>query len=334
MAGAHRRTQLLRRIVIALGLTLVVAVAVVAVYASSLAQSFNQKSDRIETAFPEETGRPAEPDGPAAAAQNILLLGSDTRGEAGEDLDGIRGQRSDTIMVVHIPASRDAVQVMSIMRDSWLEIPGHGEAKINAALALGGVPLAVQTIESLIDARIDHVAIVDFESFKGLTDAVGGVEINNEIGFQESGYHFPPGIRKLNGDEALAYVRARYPFQDGDYQRVQNQQTYIKGLMSSVLSSGTLLNPVRLNALVDAVAPYLTVDDGLDAGYIAGLAVEMRSVRPNDISFFTAPTAGIGTSADGQSIVNIDWGRIPELQQAFRADALDAYEPDPAEMER
>lgn len=327
MAEAPRQAHLVRNAFLGLALVFVVSLGAVALYAFSLSQAFNQKSERLETAFPEETSRPVEPEGPAAAAQNILLLGSDSRGETGDDLEDIRGQRSDTIMVAHIPASRDAVYVMSILRDSWLEIPGHGEAKINAALSLGGVPLIVQTIEGLIDARIDHVAVVDFESFKGMTDAVGGVEIDNEIAFESGDHRFPAGIQKLNGDEALAYVRARYPFEDGDYQRVRNQQTYIKGLIGSVLSTDTLLNPARLSALVDSVAPHLRMDDGLDAGYIAGLAFEMRSVRPGDVSFFTAPTAGIGTSADGQSIVNIDWDRIPELQEAFRNDAIHTYQP-------
>jgi polyisoprenyl-teichoic acid--peptidoglycan teichoic acid transferase len=330
MAADQREAHVVRNILIGLAAMIVVSLGVVAVFAFSLSQSFNQKSEQIETAFPEETSRPVEPEGRAAAAQNILLLGSDTRGATGNDLESIRGQRSDTIMVAHIPASRDSLYVMSIMRDSWVEIPGHGEAKINAALSFGGVPLVVQTVEALIDARIDHIAIVDFESFKGMTEAVGGVEIENQVAFEARGYKFPAGIQKLNGEEALSYVRARYPFRDGDYQRVRNQQTYIKGLMSSVLSTDTLLNPGKLSALVDAVSPYLMVDEGLNAGYVAGLAFELRSVRPGDITFFTAPTTGTGTSADGQSIVNIDWDRIPELQEAFRTDTLHEYQPDAA----
>lgn len=330
MAGMGLKKHRLGKVLLALAAIVAVAVGAAAAYGISLSQSFDQKSQRLESPFPDEAGRPAEPEGSAAAAQNILLLGSDTRGESVENLEDIRGQRSDTIMVAHIPASRDAVYVMSILRDSWVEIPGHGEAKINAALSYGGVPLVVQTIEGLIDSRIDHVAIVDFESFKGLTDAVGGVEIDNSIAFESDDRQFPAGIQTLDGDHALTYVRARYPFRDGDFQRARNQQTYIKGLVRSVLSTDTLLNPGRLGALVDAVAPHLTVDDGLDAGYIAGLAVEMRSVRSGDITFFTAPTAGTGTSGDGQSIVNVDWDRIPELQHAFRTDSLHKYEPEPA----
>jgi LCP family protein required for cell wall assembly len=322
----------LPKVIAGLAILLVVGIGAVAVFAFTLTRSFDDKTQSIESAFPDETARPAEPAGAAASAQNILLLGSDTRGDTGVDIDEVSGQRSDTIMVAHIPASRDAVYVMSILRDSWVEIPGHGEAKINAALSLGGVPLVVQTVETLIDARIDHIAIVDFESFKGLTDAVGGVEIDNSTAFESEGYKFPAGHQKLlTGEEALAYVRARYPFQDGDFQRARNQQTFIKGLLGEALSADTLLNPGRVSALVDAVAPHLTVDDGLDAGFIAGLAFEMRSVRPNDLHFFTAPTAGIATSADGQSIVNVDWDRVPELQEAFREDALHSYEPDPAQ---
>src|SRR5690606_401872 len=105
---------------------------------------------------------------------------------------------------------------MSIMRDNWVNIQGHGEAKINAAVAYGGIPLAVNTVENFIDARIDHVALIDFESFKGLTDAVGGVTVNNTIAFDSinggHGFSFAQGEITLNGDEALAFVRERYAF--------------------------------------------------------------------------------------------------------------------------
>ena len=231
-------------------------------------------------------------------------------------------------MVVHVSADRQNVTVMSIMRDSWVDIPGHGEAKVNAALAYGGVPLAVQTVESLIGSRIDHVAIVDFESFKGLTDAVGGVDVDNPIGFESShlkGHTFPQGVVHMNGDEALAFTRERYAYSDGDYQRVRNQQLVVKALISKVLSADTALNPGRLTEVIGAVAPYLTVDAGLTSGYAAGLGLEMRDVRAGDITFFTAPTLGTGTSDDGQSIVVLDEAGLAEVQAAFRDDTLAAF---------
>src|SRR5690606_19084889 len=116
---------------------LAVLVGVVGIYAFSLFQKF-ESSESLTDVFPDEDSRPAPVEG---GAQNILLLGSDTRGAISESLDSASGNRSDTMMVVHVSADRQDIHVMSIMRDSWVTLPGRGEAKMNAALAYGGVPL-------------------------------------------------------------------------------------------------------------------------------------------------------------------------------------------------
>ena len=326
------RSHWLRNTLIVLGVLAVIIAAVVGTYAFTLSRTFDDKTETIEEAFPDETSRPPATvtEGTDAVSQNILLLGSDTRGAVDEDIDELRGQRSDAIMVLHIPADRKRAYVMSIMRDSWVEIPGRGEAKVNAALSLGGVPLVVQTVESLISARIDHVAIIDFEGFKGLTDALGGVEVDNPIPFSPrhlEGAYFPQGKVTLNGEEALAFVRERYAFADGDFQRARNQQIYLKAVMGKLLSRDTLTDPAKIGATVSAISPYLKVDGALDSGYVAGLGFELRSLRSDDITFFTAPTAGTGTSPDGQSIVNLDFDELATVQEAFRTDTLQNYTP-------
>ena len=180
---------------------LLVLVGAAGIYAASLSQKF-ESSETLTEVFPDEKLRPAPVEGEAAVAQNILLLGSDTRGAISGSLDSASGNRSDTMMVVHISADRKDIHVMSIMRDSWVTIPGRGEAKMNAALAYGGVPLVIQTVESLIDTRIDHVAIVNFAGFKAITDALGGVTVNNAIAFDRKGEHFAQGLLNLNGTDA------------------------------------------------------------------------------------------------------------------------------------
>ncbi|MDQ0614821.1 LCP family protein required for cell wall assembly [Microbacterium sp. W4I4] len=288
------------------------------IYVWTLFNSFSQVTV-IDDAFPDDAGRPVA----VAEAQTFLLLGSDSRasGEA-----TIRG-RSDTIMVAHIPADHSTVQVMSIMRDNWVPIPGHGETKINAATAFGGIPLMVQTVEGILDTRIDHVAIIDFESFKGLTTAVGGVTVDNSTAFKAgSGEHFAAGEITLEGADALAFVRERKAFSKGDYQRAANQQLLVKGLISKILSAETLANPGRVSALVDQVSPFLSTDEGLDAGYLAGLAVTMRDIRAADVRFFTSPTLGTGT-IKGQSIVKPDWDGLATISQAIKDGTLDQYEP-------
>lgn len=314
-----------------IGLTLLVilvgtAVAVAAVLGwlvTRVSSSYESNTETITEAFPQEQSRPAER---TDEAQTILLIGSDTRGAVdGNALDGPQDGRSDTIMLMHLPADRSEVIFTSIMRDSWVDIPGFGEAKINAAMAYGGVPLAVQTIESLIGTRIDDVAIIDFEGFKGLTDALGGVTVNNTVAFEAGGTMFPVGDITLNGEEALNFVRARYPFADGDYQRVRNQQAYMKAVAKKMISSETLTNPTKLMSVIDSLAPYMAVTEGLSTEYIVKTAASLRNVRTSDLVFITAPTTGVSTSADGQSIILLDPVGMEKLREAFETDTLGQY---------
>ena len=317
-----QKKRWLRTTLVVLGVLitlLMAAAAIIGWFGWRLASTFDDESEVIPDAFP-TTQAPERDDG----AQTILLLGSDTRGTIDtEDIEGPQDARSDTIMVARIPADHSAIYIMSIMRDSWVDIPGYGDAKINAALAYGGTPLAIETVESLIGSRIDHVAMIDFEGFKGLTDALGGVPVYNTQAFSAGGHNFPQGSLMLNGSEALSFVRERKSFEDGDYQRVRNQQAYMKGLLSTILSRETLTSPSKLTATVDAISPFIARDSGLDGGYIAGQAMKMTSIRPSDIHFFTAPTAGVGWSPDGrQSIIELDWTEMAKVKEAFETDTV------------
>lgn len=323
---ARKRRHPVRTTILALLALLVAVAAVAGGYLWNLANTFNSKTETIATAFPDDPGRPSQ-----TGATNILLLGSDSRGGSGEteNLNGVpNGARSDTMMLVHIPSNHQHVYVMSVMRDTWTDIPGYGEHKINAAMAFGGVPLLVQTLEGLFDTRIDHVAIVDFAGFKSLTNALGGVEIDNPAAFNavgQDGRFFPQGVQTLDGDAALEFVRERKAFTDGDYQRVKNQQLFVKALLARFLDAGTLTNPARISEVVSEFAPYVSVDPGLDAAAVGSLALDLRNIRSGDIRMFTLPTQGIGTSADGQSIVLKDEQAIAGIAAAMKADRFDDY---------
>ncbi|MBN7793371.1 LCP family protein [Microbacterium esteraromaticum] len=299
---------------------LLAAAATAGVYLWNLNASF-EKAEKLPAAKVFPTVRPtaANPE-----AVNILMLGSDSRSGLEGDLEGIRGQRADSILLVHIPADRSGAQVISFMRDNWVEIPGHGEHKLNAALALGGVPLLIETLEGIIDVPIDHVAITDFEGFKGLTEALDGVSVNNSIPFTSEGFTFERGVVDVRGDEALAFVRARYPFTDGDYQRVRNQQSFIKGVIDKMLSRETLTDPGRIAASVDAMSPYLTVDSGLDVATIGSLGFSLRGIDQGDIMFMTSPTLGTGMVGD-QSIVRPDWEGLAALSEALKNDTVPEF---------
>lgn len=299
---------------------LVVVGVVGGVYASRLANSFNDNATKIEKAFPEESTRPAPaPDG----AMNVLLMGSDSRADATTiDDASASDQRTDSMMLVHVDADRENVYVMSIMRDLYVPIPGHGSNKINAAFAYGGSPLTVQTVEQLLGVRIDHVAIIDFEGFKGMTTALGGVDVFSPQAFStKGGFSYQAGVNKLEGDAALAFVRERYAFADADFTRVKNQQAFVKGLADTVLSRSTLTDPGKISAFVTAMSPYLTVDKEFDVGTIASLGFSLRGIDGSKMHFFTIPTAGTGTIG-GQSIVNVDQPGLEALKAAMADDSL------------
>ncbi|MFC0489868.1 LCP family protein [Sinomonas atrocyanea] len=320
------------RAVLLIALVLVIAAGGAAfAYLGTLAATFDASTQKIAAAFPQDSDRPAAtPAADGRTPMNILLVGSDSRGataspaESGASSD----QRSDTMLLVHLPADRKKAYIISITRDTWVPIPGHGSAKVNAALAFGGVPLMVQTVESLLHQRIDHVVLVDFEGFKGLTDAVGGVRVNVPAPFtagQTSGYRFGAGPQTLDGDQALAFVRERYAFPDGDYQRVRDQQIFLKALLAPLARPETIANPLTVSRMVGQFAPYLTVDRGLDARAVAALALEVKDLRPADIVSFTLPTSGTGTSADGQSIVELDQGAADALASAMAHGTVAEY---------
>ena len=307
-------------VVVALALA---AAAVVGFLAWKLSSAYDG-AETIAVPFPDESVRPQKD--PDDGSQNILLIGSDTRGEADEGiLIGPQDGRSDTIILAHIPEDQENIIFVSVMRDSWVDIPGYGPNKVNAALAYGGVPLTVQTLETLLDTRIDEVAVIDFEGFKGLTDALGGVTINNAQSFTSGDYTFDEGPITLNGEEALMFVRTRKAFGEGDYQRVKNQQLYLKSVAGQLLSKDTLSSPNTVIEVVEEVAPFLTVSDGLNAGYFLKTATGLTNIRSQDLLFTTAPTEGVGVSDDGQSIVILDPEGMEKLREAFKNDTLAEY---------
>lgn len=360
---SKRRRHPLRTALLVLLAVAIVIPAAAGAYLFSLGRAYDSQAKVIDNPFPSESNRPqprsAAPSavtpaeggssGPAAAgaaaaapaqaaapadaaggqALNILVMGSDSRGATvGTAVSGSSSdQRADTLMLVHIPADRSKIFAISLMRDLWVDIPGHGKAKINAALAYGGVPLMVQTVESMFNERVDHVAMVDFEGFVGLTDALGGVEVDIPRSFVSAHdkFSYHQGRSLLDGKHALEFVRERYSFTDGDYQRVRNQQAFVRALFAKNLSPETLLNPVKVHNVVTAMAPFISVDSGLNAATLANLALELRNVRADDMEMFTLPTLGIGTSADGQSIVLPNQTAIKAIGDALAGDSLDNY---------
>jgi LCP family protein required for cell wall assembly len=323
-APAPRRRRRLRIVLI-----VVVVLALLggggALAATLYARDIDGDIARIE-AFDQvpEQARPAKEQA-AGDAMNFLVLGSDTRNP-----ETTGGSRSDTIIVLHLPADRSGAQLVSIPRDTWVHVPRsadgrHGDtnAKINAAFAWGGTPLMVQTVEDYTGVRIDHVVMVDFAGFKDIVDALGGVEIDVEQAFTSTHSLSPGSVRKfeagpqtMDGATALDYARERYAFKDGDFARIRHQQQVIKAILSKAATGGIMTNPARLNSFLRATADAVAVDDTLN---IFGMAGDLRHLRSDSLTFYTSPTAGTGTRGD-QSVVLPDRAKAKVFFDAVRRD--------------
>ena len=251
---------------------------------------------------------------------DILLLGSDSRAGSA-DAAKVSGQRADTIMLMHIPKDGSGVYLISIMRDSWVNIPGYGSAKVNAALNYGGIGLQVATIEQLLGIKIDHVAEIDFTGFKDLTNAVGGVDVQVPVAFKTGVWSYTPGTMHMDGSTALAFVRERYSFAAGDYQRVRNQRAYLRGLYNTLKAQGALSSIGKFKTVVDSLSGYLTVDKGLDSSQVANLAAPVITNGSTAMHMMSLPNAGPGWSMDGQSIVLVDQKANADLTRALQRKA-------------
>ncbi len=331
-APSRRRRTRVRRWFAVLGVGVLVVAVLAGATVTYLANRYDRNVKRIPNVFASipPTQRPPVV---APKAMNILLVGSDSRapvqttGSAGNSTAvSPIGQRSDTIMLLHLAGDRKSAWVVSIPRDSWVPIPGRGEAKINAAYAYGGPSLLVNTVEQLTGVSIDHYAEIDFAGLQGMTDAVGGVDVSVGRAFAAGGYNLTAGVNHLDGQQALAFVRQRSNLPNGDFDRILNQQAYLKALMAKATSLGVLSDPVTLTRLLDAVTRSISFDSGLSGADLRSLAFSLRSLRPESVRFLTMPVRGTGWVGD-QSVVFLDPAKDAALTQALRTDRMDQWRP-------
>lgn len=235
---------------------------------------------------------------------NILLLGSDTRqgqtGHIGGDTPGL----SDTTILLHVNAERTLAYGVSIPRDSMVERPecerkdGQGTdpgglSMFNAAYAVGGPACTIKTVESLTHIRINHFVVVDFNGFRNMVDALGGVPVCVPEAVHDTTGHInlPAGSYTVKGTQALDYVRVRHAISDnGDIGRMKRQQAFLASMANKAISAGTLINPVRLYNFLDAATQSLTTDPQLASlKDLAGLAKSMKNIGLDHIQFVTVP---------------------------------------------
>ncbi len=257
---------------------------------------------------------------------NILVAGVDPRTglthheEVVLHVGNAVSSNSDTLMLMHVSADRSRVTVVSIPRDSWVNIPGHGMNKINAAYGLGGAKLMVQTVEQATGMTINDYVEVDFLGFVKVIDALGGVNIclPQAVSDSYSGLSLSAGMHHVNGITALAYARDRHSFASSDLARIQDQQRLLSSALTQAIHSGLLANPLRLSSFISASLSALTVDQGLN---VSALADQMRGISARDVTFMTVPVASADyQTPTGELAVQWDTQAAGQLFQALAND--------------
>jgi len=253
-------------------------------------------------------GRPV-----ASAGQNWLITGSDTRQgltrtqEAQLHTGAASGQRSDTVMLLHIGGGTPTL--ISLPRDLYVDIPGHGKNKLNAAFAFGGPALLAQTVQNYTGLRINHYMEIGFGGLVNVVDAVGGVTIcvRHTLDDTASGLHLHPGCQTLSGAQALGYVRDRHSFGASDLQRVQDQRAFLKALLSKATSPAVFLNPFAAIPTATSSTSSLSVDQGTHLYQLVQVAFALRGPQTT-----TVPTAG-GESTTVGDVLLTDHAKALEL---------------------
>ncbi len=306
-------------------------------------ESINAKLQR------EDVGLTGPTSSIADEAQTILLVGSDNReGLTKKQIhklhlgrptaDNGAGRRSDTMILMHLSKERDQVTMVSLPRDSFVEIPAWTDStgtnhaashnKLNAAFAFGGPKLTIKTIEANTGVTIDHYVEVNFQGFVSMVDALGGVEVcaKQPIHDENSGLDLPKGKSTLDGAQGLAYVRARYFDPRADIGRIERQQQFLGSMFRTALAGEVLLNPAKLSAFLDATLKSVTVDNRITRDDMVALAARLREVAAGNVDFLTVPIADYDYR-DGEHGSSVRWDRQAANELFSKLEADEAIVP-------
>ncbi|WP_344838368.1 LCP family protein [Actinocorallia longicatena] len=277
-------------------------------------------------------------------AMNILLMGTDSRAGANTRYGREDGERSDTTILLHLSAGGQRAVAISFPRDSMVQVPDcqvgkktvpGGFRMINSAFAYGGATCTVQTVEALTKIRVDHYLKVDFTGFKNIVDALGGVEICAPYPFTDRDSKLTitkSGRQKINGEQALGWVRVRHIGDGTDIGRIQRQQQFLSSVIKKATSQGVLTNPLKLTKFVNAATKSLSADRGFSGGTIIDLAGKLKGLNLAQIEFKTIPWR---YALPAERKAHKDWnGRVfwlPQAEDLFTALRQDNKVPAPAD---
>lgn len=271
---------------------------------------------------------------------NILLIGSDSRdGEGVPGASLTSGARSDTTLIAHVSADRQHVTMVSVPRDSMVKAPPRCSTTVpkdqwtiqqwNAMFSIGGPGCLINTVEGNTGLYIDHFAVVDFNGFRDMVDALGGVAVCTTKGIDDpkAKITLSPGRHVLDGKQALGYVRARYTIGDGsDLGRIKRQQAFLSSVVQEATRTSLLLRPDKLYGFLDAATRSLTTDPDFGIGTMKDLATSVKDIGIKNVEFVTVPV-----EAYPQDPNRVQWSSsADELWSALRDDTVVGAGPSPA----
>lgn len=279
--------------------------------------------ERVDAA-PDNDDRPG-----SAAGTNILLVGTDSRGDLTDEerlefkTGDTEGTRADTIMLLHLAGGGADPTLLSIPRDSLVDIPGSGSNKINAAYSTGGPTLLVDTVEQSTGLPLDGYVEIGFAGFVDVVAAVDGVRmcLPDPVFEERSDLDLPAGCQELAGKDALNYVRMRYSDPRGDLGRVERQRQFLASLVQRLTRPSTVLVPWRLHEAGTATGSSLRIGEDTSMWEMGRVAIAMRDISGDQGNSITVPVADPNyRAAGGQSTVLWDEAAAEELFDALRTD--------------
>jgi LCP family protein required for cell wall assembly len=309
----------------------VVALLVVAAYVIAMIWAVTASYSAID----EVDATPTNEDRPGSAAgSNVLLVGTDSRSDLSREQRNelktghTEGSRADTIMLLHLPSGGEPTMV-SLPRDSYVDIPGYGMNKINASYSMGGPPLLVDTVEQATDLPVDGYLEVGFDGFVDVVAAVGGVRmcLPEPVVEERSDLDLPAGCQDLEGKDALNYVRMRYSDPRGDLGRVERQREFLSSLVGEMTGPSTLFVPWRLHEAGTATGSSLRRGQDTSIWEMSKVALAMRSLSGGSGQSVTVPIADTNYATAAGSTVLWDEAGAAELFEALRNDDPITVEP-------
>ena len=287
--GRRRWLRPRRLLAIVAGLVVLAVLATVGVY-----YSVSSKLTKVDVLVPTSL---------TSAGTNWLITGSDSRGGLTRQEENtlalghdISGSRSDTIMLLHLPANGTRPTLVSLPRDSYVPIPGHGYNKLNAAYDFGGPKLLIETVQNVTRLPIDHFMGIGFGGLVDVVNDVGGVRMCLKAPMKDpkAGLNLKAGCQTLNGDQALGFVRTR-AFTVGDLQREQDQRVLLKGILSKMTSAGTLANPFAIIPAANGAASAISVDQSTGLSQLVSVAFALRDPVTTTVPFGQFANTNVGS---------------------------------------